>query len=191
MGRPASPPSSIFWVSVLSLSWPLKMMTWGYIDMWPLEWFLDGTYHLCEHLIILKSMICNVCFVTQWKDHGLQGWTDGCYSPSLEELHDLKLSSRDSDVQRLRLQHETASLLPAQVFFCGSNPQEFFCPPRWWDFCRPPSSAGAWGEQPGGSFEPSAGSRSCLTDRLLILERGSVLWNHWGPSTLCASEQSY
>lgn len=160
-------------------------MTWGYIDTWTLEWLLDSTYHLCENLIILKSMICNVCFVTQWKDHGLQGQTDGRHCSAMEELRDSKLSSGDSDMQRLRLHRETASLLPAQVFFCGSNPQGFFCPPCCWDFCRPPSSAGAWGEQPGGSLQPYA--NSCI----LILERGSALWNHWGPSTLCVSEQSY
>ena len=76
---------------------------------------MDSTYHLCENLIILKSMICNVCFVTQWKDHGLQGQTDGRHCSAMEELRDSKLSSGDSDVQRLRLHRETASLLPAQV----------------------------------------------------------------------------
>ena len=62
-----------------------EIMTWGYSGTCELlEWLLDSTYPLYEKLIVLKSVVCNVCFVTQWKDQGLRCQTDACHSSGVE-----------------------------------------------------------------------------------------------------------
>ena len=68
-------------------------------------------------------------------------------------------------------------------FLLWLKPSGVLCPPLWWGVCRPLSPAGAWGEQPGGSLQPYAGSRSRLTRSPFDSRKGVSTLKRLGPKS--------